>query len=111
LSGFYLWREVQSVPMTIEDKARALLTFIDSLPDFQIVEDLDYGDYNHMGAVIVAAVLQAGLSWKTRVQTKVMEVIRKYPAANTTIGFLAVLDRWALRTSLAGVTLTNPIEL
>ena len=78
--------------MTLDEKARALLNYLDRLPDFEMSHELDYGDYNHMGAVITAAILQAGLTWKTTVKPRVDRVLRDFPEANTTSKFLKLLE-------------------
>jgi len=59
------------------------------LPDFEMVDDLAI-PYNHMGATITDAVLQAGLRYETVVWPRVQHVMT-IPEAATTSGFLAVL--------------------
>ena len=70
--------------------AQRIAAYIGSLSDFEIVEDLAL-PYNHMGATITDAVLQAGLRYETVVWPRVQHVMEAYPEAATTSGFLAVL--------------------
>jgi len=69
--------------------AQRIAAYIGSLSDFEIVEDLAL-PYNHMGATITDAVLQAGLRYETVVWPRVQHVMEAYPEAATTSGFLAV---------------------
>lgn len=72
----------------LEGKAKALVAYIGTLPDFRIeTENLPYG---HMGATITDAMLQSGLTWETTVKPR-LDKVRKYPQAKTTSGFLALL--------------------
>ena len=72
-----------------------------------MVEDLAL-PYNHMGATITDAVLQAGLRYKTVVLPKVKHVMEAFPEAATTSGFLAVLRE---RGGEAVVHWTHPEKL
>jgi len=60
-----------------------------SLADFDVIEDLAL-PYEHMGATITDAVLQAGLRYETVVWPRVQRVMT-IPEAATTSGFLTVL--------------------
>jgi hypothetical protein len=71
------------------DEARLLAEFVAALDDFEMVEDLAV-PYNHMGATITDAVLQAGLRYETTVWPRVQHVMTILEAA-TTSGFLRVL--------------------
>jgi hypothetical protein len=87
--------------MTIEVKAQMLLDFVNSLPGFRFARELDYGGYDHMGAIIVAAVLQSGLTWKTTVVPRVIRLLG-YPEAATVSGFLRLTDQHGIRQMLGG---------
>ncbi|RLC74972.1 MAG: hypothetical protein DRI61_15690 [Chloroflexi bacterium] len=77
--------------MTIEDKIKLLIKYISSLSNFQIIEpDIPY---NHMGATITDAMLQAGTKWETVVSPRVKNLKNNYPEAKTTTGFLKLLER------------------
>ena len=69
--------------------AERVAGFVRGLDDFEMVEDLAL-PYNHMGATITDAVLQAGLRYETVVWPRVQHVMT-IPEAATTSGFLAVL--------------------
>lgn len=71
------------------DAAR-VADFVRSLPDFEMVEDLAI-PYNHMGATITDAVLQAGLRYETVVWPRVQRIMELFPEAATASGFLKVL--------------------
>ena len=71
------------------DRSAQLVTYIESLPNFHLVTPtLD----NHMGAIIIDAVLQAGIRYQT-VKKRVCELKENYPDSNTTSGFAAVIAR------------------
>jgi len=69
--------------------ATRVADYVRAIADFKMVEDLTL-PYNHMGATITDAVLQAGLRYQTVVWPRVQHVM-KLPEAATTSGFLAVL--------------------
>ncbi|OGI21822.1 MAG: hypothetical protein A2287_03895 [Candidatus Melainabacteria bacterium RIFOXYA12_FULL_32_12] len=73
-------------------KAKFLADYINSLNQFKIADksELD-GNYNHIGATITDAILQAGLNYEKVVKPKVLHVLQKYPDAKTTSGFLKTL--------------------
>jgi len=70
--------------------ASRVAAYCRGLGDFEIVEELAL-PYNHMGATITDAVLQAGLRYETVVWPRVQHVMESYPEAATTSGFLFVL--------------------
>ena len=71
--------------------ANTLSHYIETLLDFEILEDVATG-YDHMGALIVDSVLQAGINYKTVVVPRVERVLTAYPEdAKTTSGFERVL--------------------
>ncbi|MBU4245608.1 MAG: hypothetical protein ABIF85_04695 [Nanoarchaeota archaeon] len=80
--------------MTLQEKINLLITHIDTLPDFKIVSP-DY-PYNHMGATIVDAMLQAGLKYATVVEPRVKKLRSTYSEAKTTSGFLGLLEKSSL---------------
>ncbi|MCL5960655.1 MAG: hypothetical protein M1358_15350 [Chloroflexi bacterium] len=73
------------------DSARNLADYIASLEGFTLVDGYHFG-YNHMGAVITDAVLQAGVKYRTVVEPRVGHVLERYPEAGTTSKFLAILQ-------------------
>ena len=74
---------------SLRDEAR-LAAHVQTLDDFEFVDDLAI-PYNHMGATITDAVLQAGLRYQTVVWPRVQHVMESFPEAATTSGFLRVL--------------------
>jgi hypothetical protein len=76
----------------VEVKARHLIDHICSLSNFKIESEID-GNYDHIGATITDAVLQAGLKYETVVKPKVMRLKNEFPEATTTSGFLSLIDR------------------
>lgn len=76
--------------MDIDSKGLALAEYTRSLSDFVIQTEID--KYDHMGALIVDAVLQAGIHYDTVVKPRVLKVQNEFPTAKTTTGFLRVLS-------------------
>ncbi len=71
-------------------KAERLKSFIESLSDFEIIPPNI--PYNHMGATICDAILQAGLKWESVVKPRLDRLKSKYPDANTTSNFLKLIQ-------------------
>lgn len=75
------------------DRSRAanvLLQHLETQEDFEVVDYYD-GNYDHMGATISDAILQAGVKYDSVVRPRVREIREKYPTARTTSAFLKVL--------------------
>ena len=86
--------------MTIHDKARQLAQYLRSLDGFVIVDNID-GGYNHMGATIADAILQAGIKYETVVRPRVRRVLGVYPSAVTTSAFWNLLEEIGPKTVLS----------
>ncbi len=71
-------------------KAHTLLAYLDTFVDFDIEEQVE-GMYDHMGATIADAILQAGTTYATVVKPRVNAILRNYPKENTTSSFLKLL--------------------
>jgi hypothetical protein len=56
--------------------------------------------YQHMGATICDAILQAGLNYRSVVAPRVNRLMRLWPLATTTSAFLAKADRYGLNQVL-----------
>ena len=72
-----------------------LAAFVESLKKnnrFVIVKSID-GNYNHMGATVADAVLQANMRYKTHVEPRVEKIRYYYPGATTTSAVLAQLEK------------------
>lgn len=74
----------------LDDKAVRLEEYTHSLEDFKIQSEIDR--YDHMGALITDAVLQAGIHYDSVVKPRALHV-QNLPEANTTSGFLKVLSQ------------------
>lgn len=75
--------------MTVEQNSSILVKYISYLSNFRVINP-GY-PYNHMGATITDAILQAGVSYESVVKPRVNKVI-KYPEAKETSGFLKLLN-------------------
>lgn len=77
-----------------------LADYVRSLADFVIVETID-GNYNHMGATIADAVLQAGISYDAVVRPRVRRILVEHPEARTASQFLRLLEDRGVEAVLA----------
>ena len=78
--------------MNINENAKVLVSYIESLSDFEIIKDIG-GNYNHMGATITDSILQAGTKYDTVVKPKVQNLLKQYPEVRTTSGFQKLIDK------------------
>jgi hypothetical protein len=86
--GIIFGEEVISEKMDTKEKGKILAHYLQTLSDFEIVRG---ANYDHMGAIFVDAMLQAGVNYdgvKERVNT-----ILNYSKAVTTSGFLELLSK------------------
>jgi hypothetical protein len=72
------------------NRVNQLVAFIHTLPSFQLSNTYDV-PYNHMGATITDAVLQAGIVYDTVVRPRVEHIRQSYPEASTPNGFLKLV--------------------
>lgn len=72
------------------EQAKKLVHFIETLPNFEIQTDVAIG-YDHMGAIIVDAGLQAGIRYETAVKPRVNHILQTYPNDKTTSAFQRIL--------------------
>jgi len=77
--------------MTKSASAR-LAKYIRSQPNFVIYTTID-GNYNHIGATVADAVLQANMRYATHVKPRVNRILSVYPEARTTTAVLRVLEK------------------
>jgi hypothetical protein len=75
--------------MTMSDSEK-LVQYIRSLPEFVIYTTID-GDYNHIGATVADAILQANNRYATNVKPRVQRILETYPLAETTSSVLCLL--------------------
>lgn len=78
--------------MDIEEKASKLVQFIRNLRGFYIVDEID-GNYNHIGATIADAILQANMKYETHVRPRVNRIKTKFPKAATISGLRYLLSK------------------
>lgn len=67
-----------------------LANYVRSLPDFTMERSPAAG-YDHMGAIITEAILQAGINYRNVVLPRVERLRRDYPQARTTSSFADLL--------------------
>jgi hypothetical protein len=72
------------------DPANKLKAYIATLPEWVLAEEEP--PYDHMGAVISDAGLQAGINYRRVVYPRVERLLADYPEARTTSGFLRLLN-------------------
>lgn len=72
------------------EKAEILRQYIESLPEFNIQQDAGVA-YDHMGALIVDAGLQAGIKYETVVLPRVEHILTTYPDEKTTSAFQRIV--------------------
>jgi 3-methyladenine DNA glycosylase/8-oxoguanine DNA glycosylase len=82
---------VQIRETSVLKRALQLAEHAQSLPEETFKED-QQTTYEHMGATITEAVLQAGLGYEAVVRPRVARLQATYPEATTTTGFLEVLQ-------------------
>ena len=75
--------------MTTSDLER-LAQYVRSLPDFVTYTTID-GNYNHIGATVADAVLQANMRYATHVKPRVNRILETYREARTTTAVLGLL--------------------
>ena len=80
--------------------ARRLASFITSLEDF-VVRPRSGANYDHMGAIICDAILQAGLNYATVVAPRVQTLLRRWPTARRTSVFVSMTRRFGLNGVLS----------
>ncbi len=67
-----------------------LAHYVGSLPEFVLYETVD-GNYEHIGATIADAILQANNNYKTNVKPRVNRILAQYPNARTTSSMQSLL--------------------
>lgn len=83
--------------MSVEFNIKLLIKYIKSLQDFKLVKPNI--PYNHMGATITDAILQAGITYETVVRPRVQKLL-DYSEAKKTTGFLKLLERIGVKELL-----------
>lgn len=73
-------------------QGQELANYIRSLEDFEIFHP-NGPVYNHMGAIIADAVLQAGLNYKNVVFPRIRKILEDFPDEKTTSQFREILNK------------------
>jgi endonuclease III len=68
-----------------------VVNYVRSSPEFVIYDTID-GQYNHIGATVADAILQANNRYKTHVKPRVDMILRVYPETQTTTSVLHLLN-------------------
>lgn len=71
--------------------SQKLALYVRSLSDFTIYESID-GQYNHIGATVADAVLQANNKYEVNVKPRVLRILAAFPEQRTTNEILKVLE-------------------
>ena len=66
-----------------EKYARQLVSYVATLGDFEIYTTID-GAYNHIGATVADAVLQANNRYATHVKPRIVSILKRFPDSRTT---------------------------
>ena len=82
------------------DNTKKLVDFIEALNGFEYVSNSD-GNYEHMGAIIVDGILQAGLKYETVVKPRVIFILEKYPNNTTTSSFITVCKEQGIKNIIS----------
>ena len=90
---------VRKTHPTTEKKALLLSGYIRLLDSLTIVDYFD-GNYNHMGATISDAILQAGTKYETVVRPRIEGILEIYAEAATTSAFWQLLKEKGPKTVL-----------
>jgi 3-methyladenine DNA glycosylase/8-oxoguanine DNA glycosylase len=77
--------------MTIDQAVQRLADFIKSLPDFRVYEQHEIGTYDHIGAAIADAVLQAQRDYDSFVTPRTDRILKRWPEAKTVTAVLEYL--------------------
>jgi hypothetical protein len=77
--------------MTIDEAVQRLAKFISSLRDFRVYEQHEIDTYDHMGAAIADAVLQAQRDYNSVVAPRTKRILRIWPDAKTVSSVLECL--------------------
>lgn len=84
-----------------EGMAQKLAAFVKSLSDFEMGAEQEWNGYDHMGATITDAMLQAGVRWDSVVWPRVKRVKSDFPDAKTTSGFIEIAERFGLEKMIS----------
>lgn len=75
-----------------ESNAEKLVKYVNTIPDFIIYEKID-GNYNHIGATVADAILQANNNYTSNVKPRIKRILDTYPKAKTTSSLFFLLEK------------------
>jgi len=76
--------------MSLSD-AQQLVKYVRSLSEFVTYKTID-GNYNHIGATVADAVLQANMRYATHVKPRINRILAIYPESRTTTAVRSLLE-------------------
>lgn len=76
-----------------------LIASVRNKKDFKVISPDIAVPYNHMGATITDAILQAGLKWESVVKPRIINIMSQ-PTAKTTTGFSQLIEREGIKKLL-----------
>jgi hypothetical protein len=77
--------------MTIKEAVQRLADFIRSLTDFRVYEEHEIDRYDHMGAAIADAILQAQRDYYSVVAPRTERILKRWPEAKSVSAVLECL--------------------
>jgi hypothetical protein len=77
--------------MTVGEAVQRLAEFTKSLPDFRIYQENEIDRYDHIGAAIADAVLQAQRDYYSVVAPRTERILKRWPEAKTVSAVLECL--------------------
>lgn len=86
--------------MDIQTKVCILVDYLETLDGFVLVDYID-GNYDHMGATIADAILQARSPYDTVVRPRIKRIRENYPEATTTSAFWRLLEERGVKAVLS----------
>jgi len=79
-----------ATPAGAAQHAAALTAYVRGLADFEIYATID-GEYDHIGATVADAILQANRRYVSFVTPRVQRILQRFPAQRTTAAALDIL--------------------
>lgn len=82
--------------MSTEEAAQRLVLYIRSLADFEVWNEID-GNYDHIGATVADAVLQARMRYESHVRPRIRRILEQWPNERTVGALRALLKQVSAR--------------
>ena len=90
LDHIYGYSAAMQKPETALSDSEKLANYVRSLLDFEMYLTID-GNYDHIGATVADAVLQANMRYETHVKPRIHRILAEYSRARTTSSVLHLL--------------------